>query len=246
MWCPPQTSPTPFTPERERRIPVEFFTGLLEPAALTALVQVLLIDVVLAGDNAVVVGLAAAGLPREQRLKVILVGILAATALRIVFASIAVHLLAIIGLLLAGGILLLWVCWKMWREIRADHEAEKAAIADDAEAEETVVFAGKGKEGGKPRKTFGQAVTQIIIADVSMSLDNVLAVAGAAREHPGVLIIGLALSVALMGLAASLIASLLSRFRWISYIGLAIVLYIALKMIYEGSLEVLQHLPAAT
>lgn len=226
-------------------------TGLFDGAALSALLQVLLIDVVLAGDNAVVVGLAAAGLPRDQRLKVILVGILAATVLRILFATVAVHLLAIIGLLLAGGILLLWVCWKMWREIRADRAAEAAeheAIADTAEAEQSIVFGDEGRDvapaAAPPRKTFGQAVIQIVVADVSMSLDNVLAVAGAAREHPSVLILGLAMSVALMGLAASLIAGLLSRYRWISYVGLAIIVYVALKMIYEGTLEVMHALPA--
>lgn len=211
---------------------MHLIADLFEGPALAALLQVLLIDVVLAGDNAVVVGMAAAGLPKDQRTKVILLGIGAATILRIIFAAITVHLLAIIGLLLAGGILLLWVCWKMWREIRADAEAEKHAVAnpDDDEA--------------PPRKTFGQAVFQIVLADVSMSLDNVLAVAGAAREHPAVLVVGLALSVALMGLAASLIANLLARFRWIAYVGLAIILYIALKMIYEGGLEVL-HKTAA-
>ncbi len=228
-------------------------SGLIDGAALSALLQVLLIDVVLAGDNAVVVGLAAAGLPREQRLKVIIVGILAATVLRILFATIAVHLLAIIGLLLAGGILLLWVCWKMWREIRADRAAEEAeheAIADTAEAEQSLVFgdrpAAADSTPPRARKTFGQAVMQIVVADISMSLDNVLAVAGAAREHPSVLILGLAMSVALMGLAASLIAGLLSRHRWISYFGLAIIVYVALKMIFEGTLEVLHALPPGT
>jgi YjbE family integral membrane protein len=195
-------------------------------AGLTALLQVIAIDLVLAGDNAVVIGLAAAGLPADQRKKAILVGIIAATVLRIIFATVAVHLLAIIGLLLAGGLLLLWVCWKMWRELRGGHGGAEEAGNEDA-----------------PRKTFLQAATQIVVADVSMSLDNVLAVAGAAREHPSVLIIGLALSIALMGIAANFIANLLNRHRWIAYVGLAIILYVALDMIYRGALEVMPYLP---
>ncbi|MGB3876929.1 TerC family protein [Shinella zoogloeoides] len=201
---------------------------ILTAAGLTALLQVIAIDLVLAGDNAVVIGLAAAGLEPTQRKKAILVGILAATVLRIIFATVAVHLLAIIGLLLAGGLLLLWVCWKMWRELRGGHEEGE----DGATSE------------GAPRKTFFQAATQIVVADVSMSLDNVLAVAGAAREHPGVLVVGLALSIALMGIAANFIARLLNKHRWIAYIGLAIILYVALDMIYRGALEVMPYLPA--
>ena len=195
-------------------------------AGLTARLQVIAIDLVLAGDNAVVIGLAAAGLPADQRKKAILVGIIAATVLRIIFATVAVHLLAIIGLLLAGGLLLLWVCWKMWRELRGGHGGAEEAGNEDA-----------------PRKTFLQAATQIVVADVSMSLDNVLAVAGAAREHPSVLVIGLALSIALMGIAANFIANLLNRHRWIAYVGLAIILYVALDMIYRGALEVMPYLP---
>jgi YjbE family integral membrane protein len=193
---------------------------------LTALVQVILIDLVLAGDNAVVIGLAAAGLPVEQRGKAILIGVAAATVLRIVFAGMATQLLAIVGLLLAGGILLLWVCWRMWRELRAmqpHHDAERTA----AEPGEAV-----------PRKTLAQATWQIVVADVSMSLDNVLAVAGAAREHPWVLIFGLGLSVVMMGVAATFIAKLLNRHRWIAYVGLAVILYVAVEMIYRGALEV--------
>ena len=200
---------------------------ILTAAGLTALLQVIAIDLVLAGDNAVVIGLAAAGLPAEQRKKAILVGILAATVLRIAFATVAVHLLAIIGLLLAGGLLLLWVCWKMWRELQAGHGGEEEASLQDT-----------------PKKTFLQAATQIVVADVSMSLDNVLAVAGAAREHPSVLVIGLALSIALMGIAANFIANLLNRHRWIAYVGLAIILYVALDMIYRGALEVMPYLAA--
>ncbi len=200
-----------------------------------ALLQVIGIDLVLAGDNAIVIGLAAAGLPKELRAKAILVGIIAATVMRIGFALITTQLLAIAGLLLAGGILLLWVCWKMWRELRNGHgaetEAEEALTGLDLNADGTVA-------GGAPVKTFRQAATQIVIADVSMSLDNVLAVAGAAKDHPTVLIIGLVLSIALMGLAASFIARLLNKHRWIAYVGLAIILYVALKMMWEGWHEV--------
>jgi YjbE family integral membrane protein len=207
---------------------MEIFTA----AGFSALLQVIAIDLVLAGDNAIVIGLAAAGLPAEQRKKAILIGVLAATVLRIVFAAITVQLLAILGLLLVGGILLLWVCWKMWRELRTSQ-------ADEEEATEALANApGTGKA---PRKTLMQAATQIVIADVSMSLDNVLAVAGAARDHFSVLIVGLILSIALMGLAASFIARLLHRHRWIAYIGLLIILYVALDMIYRGTLEVWPH-----
>ena len=197
-----------------------------------ALMQVIGIDLVLAGDNAIVIGLAAAGLAKEQRAKAILVGIIAATVMRIGFALITTQLLAIVGLLLAGGILLLWVCWKMWQELRA------GAHEHDIEAVEALTNEDIDKDGAiaddAPRKTFRQAATQIVVADVSMSLDNVLAVAGAAKDHPTVLIIGLALSIAMMGLAASWIASLLNKYRWIAYIGLVIILYVALKMMWEG------------
>jgi YjbE family integral membrane protein len=208
---------------------------LLSPDALSAFFQVIFIDLVLAGDNAIVIGLAAAGLPREQRNRAILVGIVAATVLRIVFASVATWLLAIVGLLVAGGILLLWVCWKMWRELRTT--ASESHAAEEALADTDLDRSGAIAEGA-PRKTFAQAAWQIVIADVSMSLDNVLAVAGAAREHPIVLVFGLVLSIALMGIAASFIAGLLQRYRWIAYVGLAIILYVALLMIWEGSLEI--------
>lgn len=199
---------------------------------LWALLQVIGIDVALAGDNAIVIGLAAAGLPAAQRSRAILVGILAATVLRIGFALITTHLLAITGLVLAGGILLLWVCWKMWRELREgahddQHEANEALSGTDLNADGTVA-------GRAPRKTFAQAAWQIVIADVSMSIDNVLAVAGAAREHPTVLVLGLIISIGLMGLAASFIARLLQRHRWIAYLGLLIIVYVALSMIWEG------------
>lgn len=210
---------------------MEIFT----PEGFTALLQVIGIDLVLAGDNAIVIGLAAAGLPKEQRTKAIIVGIFAATVMRIFFAALTTQLLQIVGLLLAGGILLLWVCWKMWRELQHDQAAEteaaEALTGEDLNNDQTIA-------GGAPRKTFAQAATQIVIADVSMSLDNVLAVAGAAREHPSVLVIGLILSIALMGLAASFIAKLLNRHRWIAYVGLLIILYVALKMIWEGFHEV--------
>jgi YjbE family integral membrane protein len=204
--------------------------------ALTALLQVVMIDLVLAGVNAIVIGLAAAGLPKEQRAKAILWGIAAATVLRIGFASVTVQLLQIIGLLLAGGVLLLWVCWKMWRELRnGDHDTHAVKALSDEN--------GNGNGNGAtpctaPKKTFGQAIWQIVIADVSMSLDNVLAVAGASREHPYVLVFGLMLSIALMGVAASFIARLLHKHRWIAYIGLLIILYVALEMCYRGIQEV--------
>jgi YjbE family integral membrane protein len=224
------------SPVNNERSPVVF--DLITPSVLTALFQVIMIDLVLAGDNAIVIGLAAAGLPKEQRAKVILIGIGAATVLRIIFALLTTQLLQIVGLLLAGGLLLLWVCWKMWRELRTPHEevveAEEALSGSDINKDGTV--------GSKaPRKTFAQATWQIIIADVSMSLDNVLAVAGAARDHPYVLIFGLVLSIALMGVAASFIANLLQKHRWIAYVGLAVILYVALDMIYRGFNEVLPY-----
>jgi len=201
------------------------------PEALSAFLQVVMIDLVLAGDNAIVIGLAAAGVPPAQRGKTILFGIIAATVIRIGFASITVQLLQIIGLLLAGGILLLWVCWKMWRELRAPQERDGAAL--DPHAAD-----GTAGPAGVPHKTLRQAIWQIVVADVSMSLDNVLAVAGAARAHPYILIGGLTLSIALMGLAASFVARLLNRHRWIAYIGLLIILYVAAEMIYRGVVEV--------
>jgi YjbE family integral membrane protein len=208
---------------------------LLTPDAISAFFEVIFIDLVLAGDNAIVIGLAASGLPREQRNRAIFVGILAATVLLILFASITTWLLAIVGLLVAGGILLLWVCWKMWRELRTTESETEAA--EEALARTGLDGAEETPEG-TPRKTFAQAAWQIIIADVSMSLDNVLAVAGAAREQPVVLVFGLLLSIALMGAAASLIAGLLRRHRWIAYVGLAIILYVALRMIWDGLFEI--------
>ncbi|KQQ34096.1 hypothetical protein ASG19_20815 [Rhizobium sp. Leaf306] len=214
---------------------MEFFT----PEALSALAQVIMIDLVLAGDNAIVIGLAAAGLPKDQRAKAILIGIIAATVLRIGFALATTQLLQIVGLLLAGGVLLLWVCWKMWRELRTPHSHE-----DDAEnvVSKAVEEGENASVSGAPRKTFAQAAWQIVIADVSMSLDNVLAVAGAAHEHPEVLIFGLILSIALMGIAASFIARLLNKHRWIAYVGLVVILYVSLEMIYRGVLEVMPYI----
>nr|WP_246500368.1 YjbE family putative metal transport protein [Azospirillum rugosum] len=200
---------------------------------MAALGQVILIDLVLAGDNAIVVGMAAAGVAREKRGQVIFWGIAAAVVLRIIFALITTHLLNIIGLTLAGGLLLLWVCWKLFRELRNQREEAMAAALVADENGEDAALASTG--GTKPVRT---AVWEVIVADVSMSLDNVLAVAGAAREHPYILAIGLLLSVGLMGAAASVIARLLNRFHWIAYIGLAVIAYVALEMIWRGSLEV--------
>ncbi|MFO1156860.1 MAG: YjbE family putative metal transport protein [Rhodospirillales bacterium] len=213
---------------------------LLSVAALTALAAVILIDVALAGDNAIVVGMAAAGLPASQRRRAIFVGVLAAAVLRIIFSLFTVQLLQIIGLLLAGGLLLLWVAWKLWRELRAGSLGNADPSEDEAEAslEDRVPDA-------PPEKSFRDAVTQIVVADISMSLDNVLAVAGAARDHQVVLIFGLALSVALMGVAATLIAKLLHQHRWIAYAGFAIILYVALRMIWDGSREVLTAVGAS-
>jgi YjbE family integral membrane protein len=200
---------------------------------LTALFQIVLIDLALAGDNTIVIGLAAAGLPQAQQSKAILIGIVAATILRILLAGLATQILQIVGLLLAGGILLLWVCWKMWRELRA-------SSAGPIETKEAAGASAGTNAEGKPRKTLVQASWQIIVADVSMSLDNVLAVAGAAREHPAVMIFGLGLSVAMMGVAASFIARLLQNHRWIAYIGLTVILYVAVEMMFRGTLDIMK------
>ena len=201
-----------------------------------AILQVIAIDLVLAGDNAIVVGMAAAGVERELRRKVIFYGILVAVVLRIAFAAVTMELLGIIGLMLAGGILLLWVCWKLYREIQEQRAEDRGAEALE-EAEEGE-FAGTAEADRVPRKTLRQAIIQVAIADVSMSLDNVLAVAGAADNHMSALVIGLTLSVVLMGIGASLIARLLSRHHWIGYIGLALIAYVALSMIWQGGNEV--------
>ncbi len=202
---------------------VKDFANITEPAAFSAFVQVLMIDLVLAGDNAIVVGALAAGLPAEQRRKVILIGVLAALILRIIFALIVTQLLQIIGLILVGGLLLLWVAWRMWRDLR--HTGESPG---------SVEIVGDEHSGLRPAKSFAGAVWAVAVADVSMSLDNVLAVAGAARDHPGILIVGLIFAVALMGLAANLIARYIERYRWIAYVGLLVIVYVAFKMIYDG------------
>jgi YjbE family integral membrane protein len=202
---------------------VHDFSNLTEPAALAAFGQVLMIDIMLAGDNAIVVGALAAGLPPEQRRKVILIGVLAALVLRILFALIVTQLMQVIGLILVGGLLLLWVAWRMWRDLH--HEGESFGSEE---------ILGDEHAGLRPAKSFAGAVWAVAIADVSMSLDNVLAVAGAAREHPGILIVGLIFAVALMGIAANIIARYIERYRWIAYIGLLVILYVAVKMIYDG------------
>jgi len=186
---------------------------------------VLLIDLVLAGDNAVVVGMAVAGLPGAQKSRAILFGIAIATALRIGLALLALRLLAIVGLIFAGGVLLLWVSWRMYRELRGSRH-DRAALAR------------------APVKTMRQALLQIVLADLSMSLDNVLAVAGASREHPWVLVMGLTISVVLMGGAAWLVADLLERYRWIAWVGLMVVVYVALKLIWDGAHDISAHMPA--
>ena len=198
--------------------------SLITASAVAAFFQILFIDIVLAGDNAIVVGALAAGLPAQQRKKVILIGVLAALVLRIAFALLVSQLLQVVGLVLAGGILLLWFAWKMYREIR--HKGESAGSDE---------VAGDEHSGLKPPKTFASAAWGIALADVSMSLDNVLAVAGAARDHPWVLVFGLFLSVLLMGIAANFIARYIERYAWIAWIGLLVILWVALKMIYEGA-----------
>jgi YjbE family integral membrane protein len=214
--------------------------AFFSPGAFAALVQVLMIDLVLAGDNAVAVGLAAAGLPQDQRRKAILYGLIAAVTMRIGFALITTQLLGIVGLLFAGGLLLLWVCWKMWSELR--HQASEDEAAAEAVLDRDPSTEPKSAAVARQPKTFKAAFTQILIADLSMSLDNVLAVAGAAREHPGVLIFGLLLSIALMGVAATYIAKLLHKYRWIGYVGLLIVLYVALHMMWQGHHDVVRQI----
>jgi YjbE family integral membrane protein len=206
-------------------------SSLIDAASLAALVEILLIDIVLAGDNAIVVGALAAGLPAEQRRKVIVIGVAAALVLRIAFALVVTQLLQIVGLILAGGFLLLWVAWKMWRELR--HDTESAGSAE---------IAGDEHSGLRPAKSFASAAWGVALADVSMSLDNVLAVAGAARDHPWILVFGLILSVILMGVAANFIARYIERYRWIAYVGLAVIIWVAGKMIWDGWHDVAPHL----
>jgi len=209
----------------DKGFPANVF-DFLSGSELTAFGSVIIIDIVMSGDNAVIIGMAAAGLPLALRRRAIIYGIMAATVLRIIFASITVQLLAILGLTLAGGLLLAWVCWHMWREIRGGQ------MQVDGES-----------DSDKPRaqvKTLRQAMITIIIADVTMSFDNVLAVAGAAQDHVWVLVFGLMLSIALMAVAANYIAGLLERHHWIAYIGLAIIAYVAGDMMYRGFIEVAQ------
>ena len=205
------------------------FSNIGTAATLTAFLQVLMIDIVLAGDNAIVVGALAAGLPADQRKKVIAIGVLAALVLRVVFALMVTWLLGIVGLVLAGGILLLWVAWRMYRDIKGHGETESPGSPE---------VSGDEHSGLSSSKSFAAAAWSVALADVSMSLDNVLAVAGAAREHPGILIVGLIFAVILMGVAANIIAKYIERYRWIGWVGLVVILYVALKMIWEGFHEV--------
>ena len=202
---------------------------MISAAELSALLQVVVVDLVLAGDNAIVVGLVAAGLPAKDRARVIALGIVAATLMRVAFAAVTVQLLQIVGLLLAGGLLLLWVAWKMWREIRARREEDRAPEPSGH---------APAAAGRAPPKRMRDAIVQIVVADVSMSLDNVLAVAGIARDHTWVLVVGLVLSVAFMGLAAAWIARQLEHRPWIAYVGLAVIFYVAMAMIVEGAQQI--------
>ena len=198
------------------------FADVFTTAGLATLVSVILIDLTMAGDNVVIMGTIASGLPERDRRRVIMVGVGMALVFLIGFALMATWLLSITGLLLAGGLLLLWVAYNMYRELRP----AKVLVADDPDTPEV--------EGPKRTKTFMQAAIQVTVADLSMSLDNVLAVAAAARQHPTVLLFGLAFSVTIMGLAANLVAKLVQRYHWIAWIGLVVILYVALNMIWEG------------
>ncbi|EZP83767.1 TerC family integral membrane protein [Novosphingobium resinovorum] len=197
------------------------FSNIGSPAALSAFGQVVLIDIMLAADNAIVVGALAAGLPAAMRRKVIMIGVIAALVLRVAFALVVSQLMQIVGLVFAGGLLLIWVAWKMWRELREDRS--------DDEADSTIAKVA-------PR-SFAGAAWAVAVADVSMSIDNVLAVAGAARDHPGILAVGLILSVALMGIAANVLARVIETYRWLAYVGLLVILWVAGKMIWEGLVD---------
>ena len=196
---------------------------------LTAFVSIILIDLVMSGDNAIIIGIAASGLPPKTRRQAIVFGIGAATLMRVFFASITFQLLAILGLTLAGGILLLWVAYRMYREVRAGLSHSLDGDGEDA-----------GVDASAPRKTLRSALISIVVADVSMSLDNVLAVAGASHGYLGMLIFGLTLSIALMGFAATMVARLLERHHWIAYVGLVVITYVAIDMIWRGSREVME------
>ena len=203
---------------------------MITAAALTAFFQVVLVDLVLAGDNAIVIAMVIASFPVRQRAQLLMLGIAAATVVRVIFAVAAVHLMQIVGLMLAGGVLLLWVCWKLWREIEAVRSMQLSPAG----------VHGAAAVAPLPQKTVGRAITQIVIADISMSLDNVLAVAGVARDHTWVLVFGLILSIAFMGFCATVLARWLQRYHWIAYLGLFTILYVACAMVWDGSLEVVQ------
>jgi len=204
---------------------VNDFSNLNTTSAWTALGSVILLDLVLAGDNAIVVGALAAGLPPEQRKKVIFIGVIAALVLRVVFALMVNLLMGVIGLIFVGGLLLIWVAWKMYRDLQRSEATESAGSPE---------ILGDENSGIPAAKSFAAAAWAVAVADVSMSLDNVLAVAGAAKDHPGIMIVGLILAVALMGVAANIIAQYIERYKWIAWLGMAVIVYVAGKMIYEG------------
>ena len=204
---------------------VKDFANIGTPSAMTAFLQVLMIDIVLAGDNAIVVGALAAGLPADQRKKVIAIGVIAALVLRVIFALMVTWLMGIVGLVFAGGVLLLWVAWKMYRDLGADHASDSPGSPE---------ITGDENTGIKSAKSYAAAAWAVAVADVSMSLDNVLAVAGAAKDHPGIMIVGLIFAVALMGIAANVIAQYIERYKWIGWVGMAVIVYVAGKMIYDG------------
>ena len=200
---------------------------------LSAFFQVILVDLVLAGDNAIVIAMVVSSFPARQRAQLLMIGIGAATVVRVIFAIATVHLMQIVGLMLAGGLLLLWVCWKLWREIESVRAMQLSPAG---------IY---GTPPPVPIKSVGRAVTQIVIADISMSLDNVLAVAGVARDHAWVLVFGLTLSIALMGFCATVLARWLQRYHWIAYVGLLTIVYVAGSMIWDGSMEVANGMSVA-
>jgi YjbE family integral membrane protein len=204
---------------------VNDFSNLNSSSAWTALASVILLDLVLAGDNAIVVGALAAGLPPEQRKKVIFIGVIAALVLRVVFALMVNILMGVIGLIFVGGLLLIWVAWKMYRDLKRSEATESPGSPE---------ISGDENSGIPAAKSFAAAAWAVAVADVSMSLDNVLAVAGAAKDHPGIMIVGLIFAVALMGIAANVIAQYIERYKWIAWFGMAVIVYVAGKMIYEG------------
>ncbi len=207
---------------------VNDFSNLNTWSAWSALGTVILLDLVLAGDNAIVVGALAAGLPDDQRKKVIFIGVLAALVLRVVFALMVNMLMGVVGLVFVGGLLLLWVAWKMYRDISRDEATESPGSPE---------IIGDENSGIRAAKSFAGAAWAVAIADVSMSLDNVLAVAGAAKDHPGIMIVGLIFAVALMGIAANIIAKYIERYKWIGWVGMAVIVYVSLKMMYDGWID---------